>query len=1087
MELAHTKSIPETLSHFNVDSERGLSDAQVEQGRAKYGYNGKQLWQLILEQFDDLLVKILLLAAIVSFVLALFEHDDQITAFVEPFVILLILIANAAVGVWQERNAESAIEALKEYEPEMAKVIRQSKVGVAMIKARELVPGDIVEVSVGDKIPADMRIIQIFSTTLRIDQAILTGESVSVIKHIDVIPDPRAVNQDKKNLLFSGTNVASGRARCIVIGTGLNTEIGKIRTEMVETETERTPLQQKLDEFGEQLSKVISIICVAVWAINIGHFSDPAHGGSWIRGAIYYFKIAVALAVAAIPEGLPAVITTCLALGTRRMAKKNAIVRSLPSVETLGCTSVICSDKTGTLTTNQMSVSKMFIVDNRGGISNREDPDLLQLEVSGSTYEPVGQVTIEGRPIRCSDYEALVELATISAMCNDSTVDYNEAKRIYEKVGEATETALSVLVEKMNVYNTEKQGLSPKELGCVSNRVMQSLWNKVFTLEFSRSRKSMSVYCTPTKDKGEVGAKMFVKGAPEGILNRCTHVRVGADKIPMNPRLQKKIIDMVQRYGGGKDTLRCLALGTIDSPLDPKAMNLEDSSKFATYEENITLVGVVGMLDPPRQEVRQSIEECNKAGIRVIMITGDNKNTAEAIGRRIGLFEENEVTQDLSFTGREFDDLSPEQQSLACRRARLFARVEPAHKSKIVEFLQSHGEITAMTGDGVNDAPALKKAEIGIAMGSGTAVAKSAAEMVLADDNFSTIVCAVEEGRAIYSNMKQFIRYLISSNIGEVVSIFLTAAMGIPEVLIPVQLLWVNLVTDGLPATALGFNPPDLDIMDRLPRSPNESLISKWLFFRYIAIGVYVGAATVGSAIWWYMFYEDGPQLTYYQVTHWMRCEIEPEKFHDIDCSVFEDTHPNAMALSVLVTIEMLNALNSLSENQSLFAMPPWWNIWLVAAIALSMTLHFVILYVNILGTIFQIQPLSFTEWMAVLKISLPVIIIDETLKFIARNWIEGNKNHRSRWFTAECLMFAITWFVLVLAMLYARLPSQLLRLLVFLTGYENKHDFRTELGEDKKEDPLSVTVDVFTVVSIHGLLFYRLFALPKLTYPGTQ
>uniref|UniRef100_A0A5S6QJ13 Calcium-transporting ATPase n=1 Tax=Trichuris muris TaxID=70415 RepID=A0A5S6QJ13_TRIMR len=982
MELAHTKSIQETLRHFSVDPERGLSDAQVEQIRAKHGYNelpaeeGKQLWQLILEQFDDLLVKILLLAAIVSFVLALFEHDDQITAFVEPFVILLILIANAAVGVWQERNAESAIEALKEYEPEMAKVIRQSKVGVAMIKARELVPGDIVEVSVGDKIPADMRIIQIFSTTLRIDQAILTGESVSVIKHVDAIPDARAVNQDKKNILFSGTNVASGRARCIVIGTGLNTEIGKIRTEMVETETERTPLQQKLDEFGEQLSKVISIICVAVWAINIGHFSDPAHGGSWIRGAIYYFKIAVALAVAAIPEGLPAVITTCLALGTRRMAKKNAIVRSLPSVETLGCTSVICSDKTGTLTTNQMSVSKMFIVDSRGGTSGRDDPELLQLEISGSTYEPVGQVTIDGRPIRCSDYEALVELATISAMCNDSTVDYNEAKRVYEKVGEATETSLSVLVEKMNVYNTEKQGLNPKELGSVSNRVIQSLWHKAFTLEFSRSRKSMSVYCTPTKNKGDVGAKMFVKGAPEGVLSRCTHVRIGADKIPMNPRLQKKIIDMVQRYGGGKDTLRCLALGTIDSPLDPKSMDLEDSNKFATYEENITLVGVVGMLDPPRQEVRRSIEECNKAGIRVIMITGDNKNTAEAIGRRIGLFEENEDTQDLSFTGREFDDLSPEQQSMACRRARLFARVEPAHKSKIVEFLQSHGEITAMTGDGVNDAPALKKAEIGIAMGSGTAVAKSAAEMVLADDNFSTIVCAVEEGRAIYSNMKQFIRYLISSNIGEVVSIFLTAAMGIPEVLIPVQLLWVNLVTDGLPATALGFNPPDLDIMDRLPRSPNESLISKWLFFRYIAIGVYVGAATVGSAIWWYMFYEEGPQLTYYQVTHWMRA--------------FEDTHPNAMALSVLVTIEMLNALNSLSENQSLFVMPPWWNIWLVAAIALSMTLHFVILYVNILGTIFQIQPLSFTEWMAVLKISLPVIIIDETLKFVARNWIEA-------------------------------------------------------------------------------------------------
>merc|ERR1711931_228438 len=315
-----------------------------------------------------------------SLVLAFFEDDDSITAFVEPFVILLILIANAVVGVWQERNAEEAIEALKEYEPETGKVIRSDKDGVQKIKAVEIVPGDIIEISVGDKVPADFRLIKIYSTTLRIDQSILTGESVSVIKHIDPVPDPRAVNQDKKNIVFSGTNVAAGKARGVVIGTGSNTAIGKIRDEMAETEEIKTPLQQKLDEFGEQLSKVITLICIAVWAISIGHFNDPAHGGSWIKGAIYYFKIAVALAVAAIPEGLPAVITTCLALGTRRMAKKNAIVRSLPSVETLGCTSVICSDKTGTLTTNMMSVCKMFTF--------ADEKDLDEFEISGSTYEP---------------------------------------------------------------------------------------------------------------------------------------------------------------------------------------------------------------------------------------------------------------------------------------------------------------------------------------------------------------------------------------------------------------------------------------------------------------------------------------------------------------------------------------------------------------------------------------------------------------------------------------------------------------------------------------------------------------------------
>lgn len=990
MENAHTKTPEEVCRHFDTSLD-GLTEEQVEENLNTYGYNempaeeGKKLWELILEQFDDLLVKILLLAAIISFVLALFEeHDDQtsaVTAFVEPFVILLILIANATVGVWQERNAESAIEALKEYEPEMAKVIRSDKHGVQMIRARELVPGDLVEISVGDKIPADIRLIKIFSTTLRIDQSILTGESISVIKNLDVVMDPRAVNQDKKNLLFSGTNVSSGKARGIVFGTGLNTEIGKIRTKMAETESDKTPLQQKLDEFSEQLSKVISLICIAVWAINIGHFNDPAHGGSWIKGAIYYFKIAVALAVAAIPEGLPAVITTCLALGTRRMAKKNAIVRSLPSVETLGCTSVICSDKTGTLTTNQMSVSKMFTI---GKVSG-DDISFDEFTVTGSTYEPSGKVLHNGIQINASaeGYDALSELATICAMCNDSTVDYNDSKHMYEKVGEATETALVVLVEKMNVYNTPKQGLSARDLGNVCNRVIQQKWRKEFTLEFSRDRKSMSVYCLPTTSN--FGAKMFVKGAPEGVLSRCTHVRINNQKIPLTAAMSKKIVNQCVQYGTGQDTLRCLALGTIDQAPNPKSMNLIDFTKFSEYEQEITFVGVVGMLDPPRQEVFASIQQCFHAGIRVIMITGDNKNTAEAIGRRIGLFSSSEDTTGLSFTGREFDDLPPEQQSLACRKAKLFARVEPAHKSRIVEYLQSHGEITAMTGDGVNDAPALKKAEIGIAMGSGTAVAKSAAEMVLADDNFSTIVAAVEEGRAIYNNMKQFIRYLISSNIGEVVSIFVVAALGIPEALIPVQLLWVNLVTDGLPATALGFNPPDLDIMDKQPRSASDSLISKWLFFRYMAIGTYVGIATVGAAMWWFLLYEEGPQVSYYQLTHWMRCEIEPENFEDLDCAVFMDNHPNAMALSVLVTIEMLNAINSLSENQSVLTMPPWTNIWLCAAIALSMSLHFLILYVDIMATIFQITPLNVTEWIAVLKFSIPVIFLDEILKFVAR------------------------------------------------------------------------------------------------------
>ncbi|XP_070760620.1 sarcoplasmic/endoplasmic reticulum calcium ATPase 2 isoform X3 [Enoplosus armatus] len=959
MENAHTKSVEEVYSYFCVNESTGLSLDEVKRQKEKWGLNelpaeeGKSLWELVLEQFEDLLVRILLLAACISF----------------------------------ERNAEDAIEALKEYEPEMGKVYRQDRKTVQRIKARDIVPGDIVEVAVGDKVPADIRICSIKSTTLRVDQSILTGESVSVIKHTDPVPDPRAVNQDKKNMLFSGTNIAAGKAVGVVVSTGVNTEIGKIRDEMAATEQEKTPLQQKLDEFGEQLSKVISLICIAVWIINIGHFNDPVHGGSWIRGAVYYFKIAVALAVAAIPEGLPAVITTCLALGTRRMAKKNAIVRSLPSVETLGCTSVICSDKTGTLTTNQMSVCRMFTINKAEG----DSCSLSEFTITGSTYAPEGEVFHDGKPVKSSQYDALVELATICALCNDSSLDFNEVKGVYEKVGEATETALTCLVEKMNVFDTEVHSLSKIDRANACNSVIKQLMRKEFTLEFSRDRKSMSVYCTPNKSRSSMG-KMFVKGAPEGVIERCTHVRVGNSKVPLSKGIKEKIMSVIREYGTGRDTLRCLALATRDSPPKMEDMILSDTAKFQEYESDLTFVGCVGMLDPPRQEVAASIMLCRQAGIRVIMITGDNKGTAVAICRRIGILTEEDDVEHMAFTGREFDELSPYDQREAVTHARCFARVEPSHKSKIVEFLQGFDEITAMTGDGVNDAPALKKAEIGIAMGSGTAVAKSASEMVLADDNFSSIVAAVEEGRAIYNNMKQFIRYLISSNVGEVVCIFLTAALGFPEALIPVQLLWVNLVTDGLPATALGFNPPDLDIMEKPPRNAKEPLISGWLFFRYLAIGGYVGAATVGAAAWWFTVSDDGPQLTLYQLSHFLQCAPDNPEFDGLDCHVFESPYPMTMALSVLVTIEMCNALNSLSENQSLLRMPPWENIWLLGAICLSMSLHFLILYVEPLPVIFQITPLDTTQWMMVLKISLPVILLDELLKFMARNYLDFGK-----------------------------------------------------------------------------------------------
>merc|ERR1712110_895294 len=620
-----------------------------------------------------------------------------------------------------------------------------------------------------------------------------------------------------------------------------------------------------------------------------------------------------------------------------------------------------------------------------------------------------------GKKVKGADFVALEEMATISIMCNDSALDFNDFKGIFEKVGEATEAALITLGEKINPYTVAKSGGRLESAKCV-RKDLESKWKKDYTLEFSRDRKSMSSYCSPKKPtRLGNGPKLFVKGAPEGVLDRCTYVRIGTEKDPMAPKMRDSIMAKAIEYGTGRDTLRCLCLATADSPMNPSEMNLEDSSKFAKYEVNLTFCGVVGMLDPPRMEVAPAIVLCKEAGIRVIMITGDNKNTAEAICKRIGIFAEDERTEGVAFSGREFDDLSPGEQKTACAKSRMFARVEPFHKSKIVEYLQQMKEITAMTGDGVNDAPALKRAEIGIAMDSGTAVAKSASEMILADDNFTSIVAAVEEGRAIYANMKQFIRYLISSNFGEVVCIFLTAALGLPESLIPVQLLWVNLVTDGLPATALGFNPPDLDIMEKPPRSSEETLITPWLFFRYMAIGIYVGIATVGGAAYWFLYDPTGPQISFWQLSNHMQCPAEPEKFKGLSCDIFQAPEPMTMALSILVTIEMCNAISAISENQSLVAMPPWINPLLLGAMALSFGLHFVILYVDVMATVFQVTPLSIAQWMTVLKFSIPVILLDELLKWVARNYSEGkglnNKLHELAVIIAVMVAYGAAWY----------------------------------------------------------------------------
>lgn len=983
MERSYLHSPADVLEYFNVSEHSGLSQTQVLKSRQKHGPNAlaedppTPLWELVLEQFKDQMVLILLGSAAVSFVLALFEEGDDWTAFVDPVVILTILILNAVVGVTQESSAEKAIAALQEYSANEATVIRDGK--TQRVKAEDLVPGDIIHVAVGDRVPADCRVLAVHSNSFRVDQAILTGESESVAKDARAIKDEQAVKQDQTNILFSGTSVVNGHATAVVVLTGASTAIGGIHESITSQISEPTPLKQKLNDFGDMLAKVITVICVLVWLINIEHFNDPSHGG-WAKGAIYYLKIAVSLGVAAIPEGLAVVITTCLALGTRKMANKNAIVRSLPSVETLGSCSVICSDKTGTLTTNQMSVEKVVYLNTAGD-------DLEEIDVEGTTFAPEGDLSRNGEVLQnlAATSSTIRQMAEVMALCNSATLAHDAKSGVFSCIGEPTEGALRVLVEKIGTDDmaTNEKLLSRPAAQRLhgASAYYESRLPLLATYEFSRDRKSMSVLVT--KDRAQ---RLLVKGAPESILERCSYVLLGSDG-PRVP-LTKVHIDLLSRevVEYGNRGLRVIALASVDDIADnPLLHKAQTSEEYAHLERNMTLIGLVGMLDPPRTEVADSIKKCRDAGIRVIVITGDNRNTAESICRQIGVFGEDEDLTGKSFTGREFDSLSESEQLEAVKKASLFSRTEPNHKSKLVDLLQSLGHVVAMTGDGVNDAPALKKADIGVAMGTGTDVAKLAADMVLTDDNFATITVAVEEGRSIYSNTQQFIRYLISSNIGEVVSIFLTAALGMPEALIPVQLLWVNLVTDGLPATALSFNPPDHDVMRRTPRKRDEPLVGGWLLFRYLVIGTYVGVATVLGYVWWFVYNPEGPQISFWQLSHFHKCSAQ---FPEIGCEMFTNDmsrSASTVSLSILVVIEMLNAMNALSSSESLLTFPLWNNMMLVYAIVLSMTLHFGILYIPFLQGLFSILPLDWIEWQAVLAISAPVVVIDELLKYVER------------------------------------------------------------------------------------------------------
>lgn len=640
-------------------------------------------------------------------------------------------------------------------------------------------------------------------------------------------------------------------------------------------------------------------------------------------------------------------------------------------------------------------------------------------DVDGHTYAPVGEIS--GLKRDWSNNKALQIFSKIGAICNESRLDVDADGRTV-RTGEPTEAALRVLVEKIgcpdesiNKRCLQAPARSKQDAMAFSNYWTKDL-QKLAVLEFTRDRKSMSVLC---KDANESGNALYVKGAPESVLERCTKIMLpGGEVQPLTEEGRQAVQASILQMASSalrtlalavRTDLNSVSLHNYDGPTHPGNTQLKDPANFVKVETDLTFVGMVGIIDPPRPECKQAIEDCRVAGIAVIMITGDNKVTAEAIAKNLGILNGSTGQYRKSFTGKEFEELSEEEKVQVLKRimserdveGAVFSRTEPKHKQIIIKILKSLGEIAAMTGDGVNDAPALKQADIGIAMGiTGTEVAKEASDMVLADDNFSTIVSAVEEGRSIYNNMKAFIRYLISSNIGEVASIFFTAALGIPEGLAPVQLLWVNLVTDGLPATALGFNPPDLNVMQKPPRRKDDNLISGWVFFRYMVIGIYVGFATVGIFIYWFVFdsaaadahtlVDMGQLMGWGKCSEWQGFSPKPfgsQSFASDPCTYFTagKVKASTLSLTVLVMIEMMNAFNALSEDGSLVQMPPWNNPWLILACIGSVLTHFVILYIPFLAKIFAVCPLDAHDWMLVLMFSFPVILIDEVLKFVGR------------------------------------------------------------------------------------------------------
>jgi P-type Ca2+ transporter type 2C len=921
----HRQRVDDVLAALRTDRRHGLSDAEARARLERYGRNeltaepGTSAWRKFLRQFHDVLVVLLLVATGISAGLWAYERDAALPY--EAIAILAVVLLNATLGYVQEARAESAVAALREMSAAGATAVRDGR--RRSLPAAELVPGDIILIDEGDTIPADARLLE--SAALQTAEAALTGESLPVAKDIDVVADDAALG-DRRNMVFSGTAATYGHATAVVTATGMQTEMGRIAGLLKATPQEATPLQRELDRTGKILGLAVVAIAVAMIAtiVIVGDVREPSQ-------ILDVLILGVALAVAAVPEGLPAVVTAVLAIGVQRMAHRHAIVRRLAAVEALGSASVIASDKTGTLTKNEMTVRVVVMASGR-------------VTFEGAGYAPDGEVTRDGG----GAVEGALEIELERALCvadraNNAAVVEHDGRWIVH--GDPTEGALLVAARKAGVRAEALEERLPR----------------VSEVPFSSERKLMSTLHRDTDQPDSL--VVFTKGAPDVLLSRCNRELVGAERRPLTPERRAEILQVNDALAG--QALR--TLGVAARWLAADAVAAPAGHPDENVEQDLVFAGLIGMIDPPRPEAREAVARARRAGIRPIMITGDHPRTAAVIAQELGIAQDDRV-----ISGVELEALADDALSATVAQVSVYARVNPEHKLRIVDALRRAGAVVAMTGDGVNDAPALRRADIGVAMGiTGTDVSKDAADMVLADDNFATIVAAVEEGRAIFANIRKFLRYLLSSNIGEVLTMFLgvvlSERLGLHGVggavvlpLLPTQILWINLVTDGPPALALGVDPPDSHVMQLPPRPVGEGVLTPRMWRGIVLVGMIMAAGTL------YVLDASMPG-GFVEGTGDLR-------------------HAQTMAFTTLMLFQLVNVVNARSDDRSAFQ-GLFTNAWLWLALAMSLALQVAVVYVPFLQQAFGTAALAAGDWLQCATIASSVLWLRELSKLAGRNY----------------------------------------------------------------------------------------------------